>query len=208
MRGEFVFDLQTEVEKACVSAANTANMANPPRATATYPMANTANTANVSEQVSHISQISHYPAAVTAYSAAGDLQLELDRTLVHHEITMHLFSPRDGVVSLSFSIGLEQVARLIKAEGAARAAAWLALESIDLADIQHAAGDDWSDIAKSTDRVIGFTQVVIENRMVDSGVVPCGWTATASCRRCGQVPVLPGCDGELVACPWCCRQKN
>lgn len=39
--------------------------------------------------------------------------------------------------------------------------------------------------------------------MVAAGIVPDHYTTATICRRCGPVPIFPGCPPDVLGCPWC-----
>ena len=48
-----------------------------------------------------------------------------------------------------------------------------------------------------------LAMTVQTRRIMESGGIPWGWTAQTVCKRCGPVPIFPGCLPEVIGCPWC-----
>lgn len=42
----------------------------------------------------------------------------------------------------------------------------------------------------------------------EAGRVPASYTVVTDCRRCGPVPIFPGCPPEALGCPWCTNRRR
>lgn len=74
---------------------------------------------------------------------------------------------------------------------------------LPLADLQQAAGPDWSDIENDPVTLEALARSITIRRMRERGEVPPDYTATTVCRHCGPVPIYPGVAERMLGCPWC-----
>ncbi len=74
---------------------------------------------------------------------------------------------------------------------------------LTLADLQQAAGPDWSEIENDPATLEDLAHSITIRRMRERGEVPPDYTATTVCRHCGPVPIYPGVAERVVFCPWC-----
>jgi hypothetical protein len=72
-----------------------------------------------------------------------------------------------------------------------------------LAIIRDMAGDDWPEVAANPKQLQAFVSSAMIEAMRERGEIPPHYTATTTCKRCGPVPVWPGCPPEVLGCPWC-----
>ena len=78
-----------------------------------------------------------------------------------------------------------------------------ALHGIPLADLEHEAGADWSQIQSDPELMDIYARAVMTRRMRERGQVPPEYTAVTRCRHCGPVPIFETCPPEVLGCPWC-----
>ena len=45
-------------------------------------------------------------------------------------------------------------------------------------------------------------------RMRERGEAPPYYTSMTTCKRCGPVPIWPGCPEEVLGCPWCLNRRK
>jgi len=79
------------------------------------------------------------------------------------------------------------------------------LHGFTLAELEtEAHPDEWAQIRDNPAAVQTFALMLREEAQIAVGVCPERWTGTATCRRCGPVPVAPCWDGwALDGCRWC-----
>ncbi len=46
-------------------------------------------------------------------------------------------------------------------------------------------------------------EMVVITQMREMGICPDHYTARTDCKRCGPVPIWPGCPPQVNGCPWC-----
>jgi len=56
--------------------------------------------------------------------------------------------------------------------------------------------------------LVAYAQLAETTRDRDAGRVPAHYTAVTECRRCGPVPIFPGCPAEVLGCPWCHNRRR
>jgi hypothetical protein len=65
------------------------------------------------------------------------------------------------------------------------------------------AGDDWPEISADPAQLEAFKAAAETIELIQNGVIPEHYTAITDCRRCGTVPIFPGCPSRVEGCPWC-----
>ena len=74
---------------------------------------------------------------------------------------------------------------------------------LTLADLQQAAGPDWSEIENDHATLEALARSIQIRRMREHGEVPLDYTSTTVCTHCGPVPIYPGVAERVLGCPWC-----
>jgi hypothetical protein len=79
------------------------------------------------------------------------------------------------------------------------------LHGYTLADLQtEAHPDEWNAVKDDPQALEAFALTLRESTQVRQGIRPERWTGTATCDRCGPVPVAPFLHGrKLSGCRWC-----
>ena len=77
------------------------------------------------------------------------------------------------------------------------------LVGFTLADLQTAAGADWSLIEGNETRLTAFALALLHRRMRERGEIPAHYTAATECAGCGPVPIFEGAGDSIQGCPWC-----
>jgi hypothetical protein len=70
-------------------------------------------------------------------------------------------------------------------------------------DLRVLAGDDWPEISADPAQLEAFKAAAGTIEQIQNGVIPVHYTAITDCRRCGPVPIFPGCPPTIQGCPWC-----
>ena len=71
-------------------------------------------------------------------------------------------------------------------------------------ELEQQAGDSWALISIDPDKLMDFAHREATRRILQSGRMPDTFTASAHCRKCGQVvPIEEGLPDEISECPWC-----
>ena len=70
------------------------------------------------------------------------------------------------------------------------------------------AGDTWDLISIDPDKLMDFAHHAATRRILKSGGMPDTFTEVANCRKCGEVPIWPGCPPEVKQCPWCMSSQT
>lgn len=74
---------------------------------------------------------------------------------------------------------------------------------ISLDKFREKAGDDWEEISNDPDQLKVLTELLMIEDMRQKGICPDHYTVETVCKRCGTVPIWPGCPSEVLGCPWC-----
>ncbi len=69
-------------------------------------------------------------------------------------------------------------------------------------ELRRAAGEDWDEFSVPA-KIIGFADSLATEQIREDSSAPDHYSATTECRRCGPVPIFPGCPPQLNGCPWC-----
>ena len=69
-------------------------------------------------------------------------------------------------------------------------------------ELRRAAGDDWDELSVPA-KIIGFADSLATEQIREGGSVPDHYTGITKCKRCGTVPIFPGCPPIISGCPWC-----
>ena len=69
-------------------------------------------------------------------------------------------------------------------------------------ELRQAAGDYWDEFSVPA-KIIGFADSLAIKQIRESNNVPDHYTAITECKRCGSVPIFPGCPPQIGSCPWC-----
>ena len=69
-------------------------------------------------------------------------------------------------------------------------------------ELRRAAGDDWEEFSVPA-KIIGFADSLATEQIREAGSVPDHYTGITKCKRCGPVPIFPGCPPKVNGCPWC-----
>ena len=77
-----------------------------------------------------------------------------------------------------------------------------------LEKIRQEAGEDWEEIANDPEQLKAFCELLMIGDMRSKGTVPDHYTATTTCRRCGPVPIWPGCPPKVQGCSWCLNRHR
>ncbi len=70
-------------------------------------------------------------------------------------------------------------------------------------------GSEWSELLENKNEELTEQEIPVAEEMVvitemrQRGICPDHYTATTECRRCGPVPIWPGCPPQVDGCPWC-----
>ena len=70
-------------------------------------------------------------------------------------------------------------------------------------------GSEWSELLENKNEELKEQEIPVAEEMVvitemrQRGICPDHYTATTECRRCGPVPIWPGCPPQVHGCPWC-----
>ena len=74
---------------------------------------------------------------------------------------------------------------------------------VSLDKIREKAGDDWMKVSNDPAQLKAFADLVVVSEMREQGIVPDHYTNSTKCKRCGPVPIFPGCPPQVIGCPWC-----
>ncbi len=68
---------------------------------------------------------------------------------------------------------------------------------------------EWSELLENKNEELTEQEIPVAEEMVvitemrQRGICPDHYTSTTECRRCGPVPIWPGCPPQVNGCPWC-----
>ena len=70
-------------------------------------------------------------------------------------------------------------------------------------------GSEWSELLENKNgelteqEIPTVAEMVTITEMREKGIVPDHYTGETDCKRCGTVPIWPGCPPQVNGCPWC-----
>ncbi len=77
------------------------------------------------------------------------------------------------------------------------------LHGLTLAELEEAAGVDWSEVRQDPDVLEVLAYAVVTRRQRERGECPPPWTEGCECAGCGPVSLWPGSPVRVLGCPWC-----
>ena len=70
-------------------------------------------------------------------------------------------------------------------------------------ELQRAAEGDWDEVSNDPAQLVAFADSLAIVQIRESGGVPDTYVSVTKCRKCGPVPIWPGCPPQVNGCPWC-----
>ncbi len=70
-------------------------------------------------------------------------------------------------------------------------------------ELRQAAEDDWDEVSNDPAKLIAFADLLAITQIRESGSIPDTYTATTTCRNCGDVPIFENCLPRVDGCVWC-----
>ncbi len=70
-------------------------------------------------------------------------------------------------------------------------------------ELRRSAEDDWEEVSNDPAKLIAFADLLAITQIRESGGIPDNYTATTTCRRCGDVPIFERCLPRVDGCVWC-----
>ena len=70
-------------------------------------------------------------------------------------------------------------------------------------------GSEWSELLENKNGELMEQEIPVAEEMVvitemrQRGICPDHYVAETICKRCGPVPIFPGCPPQINGCPWC-----
>ncbi|MCZ6759358.1 MAG: hypothetical protein O7D29_03145 [Gemmatimonadetes bacterium] len=82
------------------------------------------------------------------------------------------------------------------------------MHGLTLADLEQAAGSEWLGINDDPTTLEALARAIQIRRMREHGEIPPHYTATTTCRHCGEVPIFEGAGERVPGCPWCLNRVS
>jgi len=70
-------------------------------------------------------------------------------------------------------------------------------------ELRQAAEEDWEEVSNDPAKLIAFADLLAITQIRESGSIPDTYTATTTCRNCGDVPIFENCLPKVDGCVWC-----
>ncbi len=70
-------------------------------------------------------------------------------------------------------------------------------------ELRQSAEDDWEELSGDPAKLIAFADLLAITQIRESGNCPDTYTATTTCRNCGDVPIFENCLPKVDGCVWC-----
>ncbi len=70
-------------------------------------------------------------------------------------------------------------------------------------ELRQAAEADWEEVSNDPAKLVAFADLLAITQIRESGSIPDTYTATTTCRNCGDVPIFENCLPRVDGCVWC-----